>query len=222
MTTRIACFFALVLGACGDADEPRPDPVPGEPPQTGGCDGEDDGFATCVGAFDPREPATFGHDEMPDIVLGPPMPPAAGGSTDVASLGCEGRITVGFAGGVPNEDGDDFIVFENAFAIDGGVFAEPAQVLVSQDGVDWYAFACDVESTEGCAGASPTAVVDANGARDPELAGGDAFDLDDVGLDHAIWIRIVDHTREHYGDDMWCGGMAGGFDLDAVARVHDP
>lgn len=213
----------MVVGVigCGEPRQ-RPDPVPGEPPVSGPCDGGEDGFATCVAAFEPSAPASFGHDELPDIVLGPPQPPEAGGTMDVASLGCDGRITLGFADGVPDGPGADLIVFENAFATKNTTFAEPGAVLVSDDGNSWYAFACDVASGDGCAGVSPAAVVDAAGARDPDRAGGDAFDLDDLALDHIAWVRIVDRTREHYGDDKWCGGMGGGFDLDAVARVHDP
>jgi len=215
--------LAVVLG-CSDPRE-RPDPVPGEAPVSGMCDdGEDDGFATCVGSFDPRAPASFGHDEMPGIVLGPPMPPASGGGMDVASLGCDGRITLGFAGGVRNGPGDDLIVFENAFATTDGTFAEPGRVLVSEDGIDWYAFECDAQAhdADGCAGVSPSTAVDAALARDPMVAGGDAFDLDALALDRVVWVRIVDRTRAHYGNDMWCGGAGSGFDLDGVARVHDP
>lgn len=214
---------AVLVCAIG-CSEPRerPLPVSGEPPATGTCDDGEDGFATCVASFEPMAPASFGHAEMPDIVLGPPQPPEAGGTMDVASLGCDGRITLGFAGGVPDGPGADLIVFENAFATKDTTFAEPGAVLVSDDGETWYAFECDATSGDGCAGVTPTAVVDATAARDPNRAGGDAFDLDDLVLDRVTWVRIVDHTQEHYGDDMWCGGMGGGFDLDAVARVHDP
>jgi hypothetical protein len=56
-------------------------------------------------------------------------------------------------------------------------------------------------------------------ATDPETAGGDAFDLGEVGLRQARFVRIVDVTEEHYGERKWCEGDAGGFDLDAVAAV---
>jgi hypothetical protein len=49
---------------------------------------------------------------------------------------------------------------------------------------------------------------------DPEKAGGDAFDLADVGLRVARFIRITDLDNGS-GDK----GTAG-FDLDAVAAVH--
>lgn len=217
----LPCVLAVV--ACSQPRE-RPDPVPGEPAVTGACADAEPGFATCVASFDPSASVSFGHDEMPDIVLGPPQPPESGaGTLDVASLGCGGRITLGFANGVPDGPGADLIVFENAFYTPGLMtFAEPAEVLVSDDGELWYAFGCDVASADGCAGVTPTEPVDAAAARDPDRSGGDAFDLEELALDRIAWVRIIDRTREHYDDDMWCGGMAGGFDLDAVARVHDP
>jgi hypothetical protein len=55
---------------------------------------------------------------------------------------------------------------------------------------------------------------------DPATAGGDVFDLADVGLAEARWVRLIDRTAEHYGSDTWCLGAAGGFDLDAVAAVE--
>ncbi|MBX7077607.1 MAG: hypothetical protein K1X88_00385 [Nannocystaceae bacterium] len=166
-------------------------------------------------------PASFGHDALPDIVLGPPAPTGAGGSLDVASLGCGGRVTLGFAGaGIVDGDGDDVIVFENAFATADGSFAEPAQVLVSDDGETWFAFDCDAAGdADGCAGVTPTAAHDADDASVVARAGGDAFDLAAVGLTHARWLRLVDRTREHWPDGMWCEGAAAGFDLDAIAAV---
>lgn len=208
-------------------DDVGPEPVAGEPFAVGPCidRGTTAGFATCVESFAPAAAASFGHDALPDIVLGAPQPPdSGGGSLDVASLGCGGSITLGFAVAAPNGPGEDLIVFENAFATGDGSFAEPAAVLVSDDGETWFAFACDAEGDEaqGCAGVTPAQAVSGDLARDPEGSGGDAFDLDEVGLDQIHWLRLTDRTREHYASDMWCQGPAGGFDLDAVARVHDP
>ena len=47
-------------------------------------------------------------------------------------------------------------------------------------------------------------------ARDPELAGGDAFDLEVLGLNEVVYIRIQD------------AGVSGpgGFDLDAVVQIQ--
>jgi hypothetical protein len=211
-----SCIALALATACGAGD----DEVSGttraddQPPVTGACaidSGHDDAFADCVEAFAPGEPASFGHDEMPDIVLGPPVAgPGASGSTDVASLGCGGSITLAFdPPGVVDGDGDDFVVFENAFAVGDESFAEPARVLVSHDGVAWHERECvpsgaGVWPPQGCAGVDPD---------------GDAFDLASYGLPHARFVRLVDVTREHYGDDQWCENAGGGFDLDAALAI---
>lgn len=218
---------APIMPAC-DADLPDdgPAPIEGESPATGDClhDAEITGFATCVDAFDPRSPASFGHDAMPGIVLGPPRPGSAGGSTDVASLGCGGSITLGVAGGIDDRPGADFLVFENPFVAGEITFVEPAVVLVSEDGLRWFEFPCDATAPdpEGCAGVTPTANVSGDELRDAARAGGDGFDLEALGLARIEWVRLRDRTRDHYGDEMWCGGAGGGFDLDAIAEVVEP
>jgi hypothetical protein len=117
----------------------------------------------------------------------------------------------------------DFVVFENAFTVGDETFAEPARVLVSDDGVDWYGQPCEPTGTgewpppRGCAGVEPVTATDAASAIDPDASGGDAFYLADLGLARAKYVRLVDVTREHYGDERWCAGAGGGFDLDAVA-----
>lgn len=198
---------APVEGACEDADA--------------GTDG--DPWGDCVDAFEPAEGVSFGHDAMPEIVLGPPL--GGGelmGGTDVASLGCGGSITLGFAAPWPVDGpGPDLVVFENAFRSGELTFVEPAQVLVSADGEDWRAFPCEpdggAEPPPGCAGLRPVLAAEPGAALDPAALGGDAFDLADVGLAEARFLRIRDRTLEHYGSDTWCLGAAGGFDLDAVA-----
>jgi len=223
----LAC--ALLLACSGDAEAPEgadATAADDEPPVEGTCPGDlghGDAFADCVDAFAPAPGIGFGHDALPDIVLGAPVVPASGsGSTDVASLGCDGRITLAFdPPGIVDGAGDDLVVFENAFATGEQSFAEPAQVLVSDDGVHWLAFGCSPRGDGswppfGCAGVTPARAGD---ARDPAQSGGDAYDLAAVGLDHARWIRLVDRTRDHYDEERWCEGDAAGFDLDAVAAV---
>ena len=188
--------------------------------------GEDgDAFADEVAAFTPAPDTSFGHDALPEIVLGPP-----GGTYDVASLGCEGEIVLRFdPPGIVDGPGPDLIVFENAFSTD---FPEPGEVAVSEDGETWSVFACDPVALEGCAGVTPTLALPDSGIdpRDPARAGGDAFDLSDLADAPAevSFVRIRDRSREYWqaqGGLIYCdpGNQgAGGFDLDAIVAVHDP
>ena len=212
--TRCCIALVCVVGCGSDEETAATTLVDDEPPVAGTCaadSGRDDDFADCVDAFEPGAPASYGHDEMPDIVLGPPVTsPSGSGSTDVVSLGCGGSITLAFdPPGIVDGDGVDLVVFENAFAVRDETFAEPARVLVSADGIAWRERACTPAGDgtwppDGCAGIDPD---------------GDGFDLADYDLAHARFVRLVDVTREHYGDDEWCGGAGGGFDLDAARAI---
>jgi hypothetical protein len=191
-----------------------------------GCASEPDAgdpFADAIVEFEPAEATVFGHEHLPEIVLGPP-----GGLADVASLGCAGTIVLEFgAPGIVDGPGADFIVFENAFSED---FPEPGEVSVSEDGVTWSVFACEPISLDGCAGVSPTLALPGTGIdpTDPEVAGGDAFDLAALAdpLARVSFVRIRDRSREHWeavGELSYCdpGNQgAGGFDLDAITAVH--
>jgi hypothetical protein len=184
-----------------------------------------DPWADCVVEFAPADGVSFGHDALPEIVLGPPEGGGEGmGGTHVASLGCGGSITLGFLPPWPTDGpGPDLVVFENAFLAGAITFVEPAAVLVSDDGEDWRAFPCEPDgepAPEGCAGLEPVLAAGDAAVPDPTDAGGDAFDLADVGLAEARFVRIIDRTAEHYGSQTWCLGAAGGFDLDAVARME--
>lgn len=175
-------------------------------------------FATAVVQFSPGEGAGFGADKMPGIVLGAPKGHGVSrGSMDVLSLGKGGQITLSFAPRrIIDGQGDDLIVFENAFWSGGdpaAVFAELGRVELSQDGETWHAFDCQQDELPplGCAGFSPS--LECSDDSDIENCGGDAFDLADLGLDFAHFMRITDL------------GFAGeepsaGFDLDAVGLIH--
>lgn len=190
------------------------------------CTGEDDAedpFADDVVEFVAAEETVFGHDRLPDIVLGPP-----GGTLDVASLGCEGTIVLEFEEpGIVDGPGPDLIVFENAFSDD---FPEPGEVAISDDGVEWSVFACDPIGLEGCAGVHPTLALPGSDVdpTDPDVAGGDAFDLAALAepVEQARFVRIRDRSREHWealGGLQYCdpGSQgSGGFDLDAIVAVH--
>ncbi|MEM6292685.1 MAG: cell surface protein [Myxococcota bacterium] len=236
-------FFGFALAFAWGCDAPDDDEPDGGLVETDGADepgidasevegvctpGDGDGpFADCIESFEPGPDAAFGHEGLPDIVLGPPVPdPGGGGSLDVASLGCGGVITLFFdPPGIVDGPGDDFVVFENPFATGDETFAEPARVLVSDDGRVWFAFDCQLDGQgtwppAGCAGVNPVIPIDADAlAADPTQAGGDGFDLADVGLSEARYVRLVDVSEAHYGGPTWCTGSPAGFDLDAIAAV---
>ncbi len=192
----------------------------------GGCDfdwDEVEPFADEVVEFLPAEGATFGAEKLPEVVLGPPVGRGEGaGSMDVVSLGCGGAITLGFDEPlIVDRPGPDFIVFENAFITGELVFAEPAQVSVSVDGETFVEFPCDPVTLEGCAGqqpvlSSPQSCLD---PTDPAESGGDLFDLAELGISEASYVRIVDRSAENEGAARWCTSGSAGFDLDAISVV---
>ena len=125
-------------------------------------------------------------------------------------------------------------------------FMEPGRVSVSQDGSTWYAFGCALDPLEevnlhpGCAGIYPvfsdgldpatphgsipsdTPIEDLMGQDIfdfpiPDGSGGDSFDLADVGLDWAAFVRV--EAASFLSGPSGGAGNAG-FDLDAVAAVH--
>jgi hypothetical protein len=149
---------------------------------------------------------------FPEAILGPPV---AGDPNSVVSLGNGGWVVVRFAGNaIVDGPGADFTVFENPLPN----FKELATVAVSDDAQHWTEFPCS--ALEGatdfgfCAGvgvvySSPKSGID---PLDPAVSGGDHYDLADIGVSHARFVRIIDRI------DL--AGTAGVFDLDAVAIVH--
>lgn len=200
--------FAMLALACGE-----------EPPHEHPDDEAAGPFAVEVVSFTPGEGAGFGQDKMPDVVLGPPVPPASTsqGSLDVVSLGAGGSIVLRLGAPIVDDEGADLLVFENPFLVNTEEGpqpnAEPGEVAVSDDGETFVPFACapDAPAPNGCAGYG---VVLGGEPTDPETAGGDAFDLADVGMSSASFVRIVDR-----GPANGIGSSAG-FDLDAIASVH--
>lgn len=145
---------------------------------------------------------------------------------EIEAIGIGGEIIVGFKGKVVvNKPGPDFVIFENAFVnpVTFGIFAEPAIISVSKDGKNYFEFPFDKNSLEGLAGLNPT-----YGDKDPfnyEISGGDAFDLDLVGLDYIKYIKIKDTTMIIKGltnsHKYWSPEfLLTGFDLDAVVGIN--
>jgi hypothetical protein len=171
------------------------------------------------------------HDYFPENIFGPPSAKAtvqvpASSMADVLPIGFEGEIIVGFKGkALVNGPGYDFIIFENPFInpINKGIFAEPGIVSVSQDGINFIEFPYDPNSLEGLAGLTPV-----YGSRDPFIhpaCGGDAFDLELLGLSYITHIKIKDTTsivttlpkdHKYYNPEH----IVSGFDLDAVSARY--
>ena len=182
-------------------------------------------FASEVIAFDAGEEAGYGMDSFPDVVLGPPLGTGNNaGGMDVLSLGIGGTITLGLGGfKVVDGPGPDFIVFENPFWVNNSpaeIWAELGEVSVSEDGETWHVFPClvpDEPMTDygHCAGwrTVQSFEVDDDFILDPQTAGGDGYDLADLGLTQISFIRIRDLAETGTAPSA-------GFDLDAVGAVN--
>ena len=165
---------------------------------------------------------------------------AEGTSTDVVSLGDAGEIVLAFEYPIMNEDGPDFAIFENSFSHD---YLEFAHVEVSTDGFNFVR----IPSISAIQTATQTGTY---GTTLPDwvhnLAGkyiqgfGTPFDLVDVidstgvNLDSINYVKIVDvigTVNPTYGSFDSQGNIinepypsafaSGGFDLDAVAVIHE-
>ena len=228
----LACCACACAG-CGAADEPAAGPACAScATPDGAADATDAAsdvasgpspWATSVVSFTPGSDAGFGQSTMPSVVLGPPE--GAGrcqGSLDVVALGDGGEIVLAMGQTIVDAPGVDFVVFENAFvagcgADDALAFAEPAEVAVSEDGVAFTAFPCTATAYPfgQCAGWHPVLAEGAASAPlDPATSGGDPFDLADLGLARARYVRIRD-VRSGRG-----AAPSAGFDLDAIGVVH--
>lgn len=179
---------------------------------------DEDRFAQEVVRFEFGEGQDFGRENFPDVVLGGPRGGGLRqGSEDVVALGEGGFVEVGFGkASIIDGPGADFLVFENPFYVSGDVenpYAELGVVSVSEDGKKWLEFPCEAAAYPygSCAGWHPVVSNVDTGAGDPfdPEQGGDPFDLADVGLERARFVRVTDRA----GDDVV-------FDLDAVALIH--
>lgn len=144
----------------------------------------------------------------------------------ILSIGIGGEIIVGFKDYIIKDgEGIDFVIFENAFInpINQGIFAEPAKISVSFDGINYTDFPYDSTTLIGLAGITPT-----NGKVDITkypACGGDGFDLATIGIDKIKYIKIKDVSEilftlnedsKYYNPKE----LISGFDLDAVAGLN--
>jgi len=188
-----------------------------------------DRFVTGVVSFTPGDCAGFGATELPGIVEGPPVGAGtSAGSTDVVSLGVGGSIVLSFApNAIVDGPGADFVVFENAFYVGGNpnvVYAEPGEVSVSDDGSTWHVYPCTATQAPygSCAGWHPVLSAPGSGISpvDYPACGGDGFDLADLGVTHARYVRIRDIGSETCPTDPSKKTNTLGFDLDAIAILN--
>jgi hypothetical protein len=182
-------------------------------------------FLICISTADPwaddspgisyGEGAGFGQEFYPENILGPPDPDATTtfpscSESELLTLGKYGWVVLEFVDNIVLDGaGPDFSVFENVFQFGSSYFRECAFVEVSQDGISWVMFPWDSQTLEGLAGVWPTTGDD---PTNPDVSGGDQFDLADIGLSWIKYVRLTD-----CGDDVQDGGL---FDLDAVVAVN--
>jgi len=169
---------------------------------------------------------SFGREKFPSNVLGLPDTTAradrpATAAETICSLGLGGEIILGWKNAVlVNRTGADFTIFENAFLYFGErIYAEPAKVAVSRDGVRFVEFPFDSLRLRGCAGITPT-----NGDKspfNPSVSGGDSFDLSAIGVDSVRFIKITDISAIVLNNPQhpFYDPTISGFDLDAVVGI---
>jgi len=248
MTERVPFLVVAMncawLGACGSSEPDGPHEVPnadggltGDSSDSGGPGDAGypysggvlraDRFIAGVVSVTQGACGGFGSASMPGVVYGPPIGGGeSAGGLDVVSLGTAGEIVVSFgANEIVDGPGPDFIVFENAFDKGGdprSPVANLGEVSVSADHVTWKTFSCTATAYPygACAGWHPVYSNPQNGISpvDPAAAGGDAFDLADVGLASARFVKIVSKSNESC--DTQRPVNTNGFDLDAISLVN--
>jgi hypothetical protein len=162
------------------------------------------------------------------------------GTGGVVSLGDHGHATLSFESPIRNGPGPDLAVFENSF---NNTFLELGFVEVSSNGEDFFRFP-SVSLTDTSSQVGSFGDLDATDLYN--LAGkyrknyGTPFDLDELpshpslNVDSIIEVRVVDvigciqegmATYDSTGravNDPWPTDFnSGGFDLDAVAVIHE-
>jgi hypothetical protein len=180
-----------------------------------GADAQDR-WADAVIAWQTGPGGGFGAEFLPGNVLGPPDPAAtftapSNSPNQLYTPGDGGWIVLAFHDNIITDGpGPDLRICENAFRVGGNpdqVWAEPAIVDLSADGVEWHTVPWDSVTHAGLAGRAP--VNGAGNPDDPEDMGGDLVDLAAVGLDQVAYVRL----RDLPGDGRT-------FDLDAVGGVR--
>ena len=169
----------------------------------------------------------FGEDvddqwKTPEKALGK----AQGTSGDIVCLGRSGEITFTFDAFIINQEGPDFVTFENGFS---DTFLELGWVEVSQDGINFVRFpnhSLTEEPVDAFGDVDPTKI---NGYCSKYKQGyGTPFDLDSVHLDSIRFVKLIDISGEgnaydsdgHIIYDPYKTTGSAGLDIDAIGVIH--
>lgn len=181
-------------------------------------------------SFTPGEGQNLGQNPpfFPNNIFGLPSKIATEtipetSENEICSLGLNGEIIIGFKDiNIIDGEGPDFTIFENAFLnpINHKIFAEPAIISVSNDGINYISFPYDTVSLQGCAGTMPT--YGNNNPFNPAESGGNSFDLATVGIKSVNYIKIKDITNIVLNNNshQFYDPTLTGFDIDAVVAIH--
>ncbi len=217
------------------------------------------GWATSVVNYSPARPDLIQSEWMdPAITLGPPSADVF----DVVSLGdlstsdlaagtAPGSIVLGFATDIADGPGADFVVFGNAFDLNGvnSVFAKLAYVEVSSDGVNFVRFP-SVDTNAKPSGTSwpymtsdPTKIYNLFGKTSNSYgeSWGVPFDLAQLAtspqalagtldLQHVRYVRLVavvgnGSSKDAYNHiiyDPWLTTGSPGPEVQAIGVLHAP
>lgn len=232
LSTAIPLFFATSIHAgpyAPAADQPGSTAIAMDDPTIAA-------WASAVSAYQPGTNVETIWQDTSNALGAAEGIPAEG----VVSLGRGGSITLSFPRPIADGPGADFAVFENAIrssSAANGWFLELAYVEVSADGYTWFRFpnrSLTSSPVGGFGGLDPT---DIEGLAGKYGAGwGAPFDLADLAFDGAIpippsmrYVRLVDIVGDGRATDTTGAViydpfptlLSAGFDLDAVAVLHE-
>ena len=237
--------FFLVLAVCSSVVSAGPyAPAAGEPNSTAIYMDDPNFAAWATGITVQRGYVKIDEPDLGYVSYGSDanaLGKAEGDSFGVVSLGDDGSATLTFENPIANGPSYDFAVFENAF---DDTFLELAFVEVSSDGSNFFRFD-SVSLTQTDTQVGSFGVLDTNDLHN--LAGkyrqgyGTPFDLAELKdvnslldvsrITHVRIIDVVGCIQDGYArydslankiNDPWPTPFAtGGFDLDAVAVIHE-
>jgi hypothetical protein len=156
------------------------------------------------------------------------------GSLDVFVVGEEKYVVFEWKGkSIINGNGIDFKVFENGFYVTGDkkrMSLDLGTVEVSKDGTNWLAFPVSYDKKEkknspigkkGFVGLTPVYTNIDNNFIKPNLneAGGDGFDLSDVGIkegESIKYIKVIDGGSSYPDGQIESNGI----DIDGVCAFY--